>query len=34
MTIFYSPNPTQDLNVTTTLPTINKHQISLLRQIW
>ncbi len=27
MTIFYIPNPTQYLNLTTTLTTINKHQI-------
>ncbi len=27
MTIFYIPNPTQHLNLTTTLLTINKHQI-------
>ncbi len=33
MTIFYSPNPTQYLNLTTTLLTINEQQImSLLRQ--
>ncbi len=33
MTIFYSPNPTQYLHLTTTLLTINKQQIgSLLRQ--
>ncbi len=33
MTLFYIPNPTQYLNLTTTLLTINKHQIrSLLRQ--
>ncbi len=33
MTIFYIPNPTQYLNLTTTLLTINKQQIkSLLRQ--
>ncbi len=27
MTIFYIPNPTQYLNLTTTLLTINKQQI-------
>ncbi len=27
MTIFYIPNPTQNLNLTTTLLTINKTQI-------
>ncbi len=33
MIIFYIPNPTQYLNLTTTLLTINKQQIrSLLRQ--
>ncbi len=33
MTIFYIPNPTQYLNLTTTLLTINKQQIrSLLRK--
>ncbi len=33
MTIFYIPNPTQYLNVTTTLLTSNKQQImSLFRQ--
>ncbi len=33
MTIFYMPNPTQHLNITTTLLTINKQKIkSLLRQ--
>ncbi len=33
MTIFYIPNPTQYLNLTTTLLTTNKQQIrSLLRQ--
>ncbi len=33
MTIFYIPNPTQNLNLTTTLLTVNKQQIrSLLRQ--
>ncbi len=33
MTIFYIHNPTQYLNLTTTLLTINKQQIrSLLRQ--
>ncbi len=33
MTIFYIPNPTQYLNLTTALLTINKQQIkSLLRQ--
>ncbi len=32
-TIFYIPDPTQFLNLTTTLLTINKQQImSLLRQ--
>ncbi len=30
MTIFYIPNPTQYLNITTTLLNINKQQISLL----
>ncbi len=36
MTIFYIPNPTQYLNLTTTLLTFNKQQIkSLLRQtLW
>ncbi len=32
MTIFYIPDPTQYLNLTTTLLTTNKEQISLLRQ--
>ncbi len=32
MTIFYIPNPIQYLKLTTTLLTINKKQISLLRQ--
>ncbi len=33
MIIFYIPNPTQYLNLTTTLLTINKQQIrNLLRQ--
>ncbi len=33
MTIFFIPNPTQYLNLTTTLLTINKQQIrNLLRQ--
>ncbi len=33
MTIFYIPNPTQYLNLTTILPIINKQQISsLLKQ--
>ncbi len=33
MTIFYIPNPTQYLNLTTTLQTINKQKKrSLLRQ--
>ncbi len=33
MTIFYIPNPTQYLNLTTTLININKQKISsLLRQ--
>ncbi len=33
MTIFYIPNPTQYLNLTTNLLTINKQQIrGLLRQ--
>ncbi len=27
MTLFYIPNPTQYLNLTTTLQTINKQQI-------
>ncbi len=31
MTIFYIPNPTQYLNLTTTLLTINMQQIILLR---
>ncbi len=30
MTIFYIPNPTQYLNLTTTLLIINKQQISSL----
>ncbi len=30
MTIFYITNPTQHLNFTTTLLTINKQQISIL----
>ncbi len=34
MTIFFIPNPTQYLNLTTTLLTINKQQIrNLLRQM-
>ncbi len=33
MTIFYIPNPTQYLNLTTILLTVNKQQISnVLRQ--
>ncbi len=33
MTLFYIPNPTQYLNLTTTLLTINKQQIrNLLRE--
>ncbi len=33
MTLFYIPNPTQYLNITTTLLTINKQQIrNLLRE--
>ncbi len=33
MSLFYIPNPNQYLNLTTTLPTIDKQQIgSLLRQ--
>ncbi len=33
MTIFYIPNPTQHLNLTSTLLTINKKQIrGLLRE--
>ncbi len=33
MTLFYIPNPTQYQNLTTTLLTINKHQIrNLLRE--
>ncbi len=33
MTFFYIPNPTQYLNLTTTLLTINKQQIrNLLRE--
>ncbi len=35
MTLFYIPNPTQYLNLTTTLLTINKQQIrNLLREKW
>ncbi len=35
MTLFYIPNPTQNLNLTTTLLTINKQQIrNLLREKW
>ncbi len=30
MTLFYIPNPTQYLNLTTTLPNINKQQIRKL----
>ncbi len=30
MTLFYIPNPTQYLNLTTTLLTINKQQIRCL----
>ncbi len=30
MTIFYIPNPTRNLNLTTTLLTINKHQIEFI----
>ncbi len=30
MTLFYIPNPTQHLNLTTTLLTINKQQIRIL----
>ncbi len=30
MTLFYIPNPTQYLNLTTTLLTINKQQIRYL----
>ncbi len=34
MTLFYIRNPTQYLNLTTTLLTINKHQIrNLFREI-
>ncbi len=34
MTLFYIPNPTQYLNFTTTLLTINKQQIrNLLREM-
>ncbi len=33
MIIFYIPNPTQYLNLTTTLLTINKLQIRSLRKI-
>ncbi len=34
MTLFYIPNPTQYLNLTTTTLTINKQQIrSLLREM-
>ncbi len=33
MTFFYIPNPTQSINLTTTLLTINKQQIrNLLRE--
>ncbi len=33
MTLFYTPNPTQYLNITTALLTINKQQIrNLLRE--
>ncbi len=32
MTIFYIPNPTQYLNLTTTLLTINKQPIRSLRK--
>ncbi len=32
MTIFYIPNPTQYLNLTTTAQTINAQQIRNLRQ--
>ncbi len=33
MTLFYIPDPTQNLNLTTTLLTINKQQIrNLLRE--
>ncbi len=33
MTLFYIPNPTQYLNLTTTILTINKQQIrTLLRE--
>ncbi len=35
MTLFYIPNPTQNLNLTTTWLTINKQQIrNLLRKKW
>ncbi len=33
MTIFYIPNPTQYLNLTTTLLTINKQQISRQKSV-
>ncbi len=34
MTLFYIPNPTQYLNLTTTILTINKQQIrDLLREV-
>ncbi len=34
MSLFYIPNPTQHLNLTTTLLTINKQQIrNLLREM-
>ncbi len=32
MTIFYIPNPTQYLNLTTSLLTINKQQIRSLQE--
>ncbi len=32
MTNFYIPNPTQCLNLTSSLVTINKQQIRILRQ--
>ncbi len=32
MTKFYIPNPTQCLNLTSSLVTINKQQIRILRQ--
>ncbi len=32
MTKFYIPNPTQYLNLTSSLVTINKQQIRILRQ--